>query len=355
MQTVGQIAEFIAPYIGAVYPNDTQRIFEILSLTQRKIWESGKFLNSTKWFYVNVNSNNEIITPHGYNILLACNVNFKPLRINDNYFLFHKNGAGDSILTDKYNQDIMFLGSSPVIRQPNERFCNPCLVDDECKKYILAVESSCCIKINGRFPKTRVSAIGGNGKQIFTYFKQDTGDVPCICGTNEELPSEIETIEGIEFPICGKKVVAECIEISEIYNIIKEPTLSNVKYYAINKNTRNGFLLAELGPYDIMSEYNRWKVLGSCVKLGCILGLFKKSKPAEIVDPNQIFITDNKNAILNLAQSVYEANEKKNFAAADQFERRGLLSLSNEIREGKPHNNQIQIDSMKDHTKLPVF
>ena len=36
--TAKAIANFVAPYVGMSYPNDQDRVFELLSLVQNKIW-----------------------------------------------------------------------------------------------------------------------------------------------------------------------------------------------------------------------------------------------------------------------------------------------------------------------------
>jgi len=349
-QTAGSIAEFIAPYIGMSYPNDEQRIFETLSLVQDEIWSSGKFYGSTKFFYTPVREDNTIVTPHGYNVLLGCNINFKPVNINGTAAIFHKNGPAESPLAlDGFSNDVYHLGDSPVMFQPNSQWCKPCGPSGCKSEYYIAVCGGDCEKDK----KTLVSSLGCNGRPIYTYYKEETENKPIVCEDRDLADEEVKYNEGVMYPIVGQQVYYNDIIIGDIYNIIKDPTLNPVNYYLVNKDTNVGTLIARLEPYEVTSNYKIYQISKSCVKNNCVLGLFKRSKPSSIVDPAQILISDNKNAILSIAKGVQKKYSEDNIQLGEAFILGGINLLAKEVREQRPNSTaKMQVSSIRDFSKI---
>lgn len=353
--TAGSIAEFIAPYVGCSWPNDERKIFELMSLVQNKIWQSGKFHNSTKFFYVNVRSDRTIITPHGYNVLLGCNINFQPVNINSPNGLFHRNGPSEApMVGGNFNTTIQYLGESPVTKQPNEAWCSPCgnhrfTCDND--YFITVVGENCSTKAH-----TLVSALGKNNKPIYTYYKEETGGEPTVCESEDIAATEIKYNEGVRYPILGQKVFYKDILVTNIYNIIKEPSLVPVEYYLTERRTGIGSLIARLEPYEIISKYKRYQISNNCIRKNCVLALFKQSKPVDIVSESQIFISDNKDAILCMAQGIYQIHEKQELNLGNGFIQQGLVALREELREESPNtNDKLQIESIRDYSKIKDF
>lgn len=349
-QTAGKIAEFIAPYIGMSYPNDENRIFENLSLVQDEIWSSGKFYGSTKYFYAPIRSDNTIITPHGYNVLLGCNINFKSVNINGTSAIFHKNGPSETPLAENgFSKDVYHLGDSPVMFQPNGSWCKPCGPNKGKVDFYISVCGGDC-EIN---KKTLVSSLGRNGKPIYTYFKEETGDKPIVCEDRDLIVEEIKYNEGVMYDVVGQHVNHKDIIVGDIYNIIKDPTISPVEYYLVNKETGVGTLMARLEPYETVSNYKIYQISKSCVRNNCVLGLFKRSKPVDIVDPSQILISNNKSAILSIAKGVHKKFAEDNIQLGETFIMGGINLLAKEVREQKPNSTaRLQIDSLRDFSKI---
>ena len=349
---VGKIADEIAPFVGMSYPNDEKRLFDLLSLVQDQIWMSGKFYNSTKYFYTPVRDNNLIITPHGYNVLLGCNIDFRPVSINGVASIFHKNGPLEVPLKQGgFSQSVYHIGDSPVMIQPNDEWCSPCKPKTK-RDYYIAVQGGGC-ETN---KETLVSVSGCNGKQIYTYRKEETESEPVICEDRDLVETEIKYSEGVVYPILGKMVFHENIIISEVYNIIKDPTVSPVEYYLVDKETRVGVLTARLEPYETNAKYKRYQVSKSCVKGKCILGLYKKSKPVKIVDESQIFISDNMQAILSIAQGIDHKYSKGDIEKGMAYIRDGINLLNLEVREERANkNSKLQVETPRDFSTIKKF
>lgn len=352
MNLVGQIADEIAPYVGMSYPNDEKRLFDLLSLVQDQIWMSGKFYNSTKYFYTPVRDNNHIITPHGYNVLLGCNIDFKPVSINGVASIFHKNGPLEAPLKDTgFSRSVYHLGDSPVMIQPNDEWCSPCSSSSPREYYVAVCGGGCD---TGK--ETLVSALGCNKKPIYTYRKEETESEPIVCEDRDLQETEIRYSEGVVYPILGQKVYHENILVSEIYNIIKDPTTAPVEYYLVDKDTRVGVLTARLEPYETNAIYKRYQVSQSCVKAKCILGLYKKSKPVKIVDPSQIFISGNMQAIMSIAQGIDHKYSKGDIEKGMAYIRDGINLLNLEVREERPNkNSKLQVESIRDFSEIKPF
>jgi hypothetical protein len=349
--TVKEVAEFVAPYVGMSYPNDDIRLFELLSLVQARIWGSGRFYGSTKFFHVGVDGENNIITPHGYNVLLGCNMDFKPVTIHGMTSLFHKNGPAEAPISQKgFNAGAFHLGDYAVMYQPNDQWCVRCGIMQPNKDYYIAVKSSDnCADV--RF--TTVSSLGCDGKPIYTYMKEASSMTPTVCGNEEIADGEIDYTEGVVYPIKGEQIAYNDIITTFVYSIRKEPTKTPVEYYLVDKETGQGFLTARLEPYETESKYKKYRVTGDCIKNKCILGLFKMSKPAEIKHESQLFVTDNRHAILCMAQSMDQLHNKQDFNTAEIFLQKSLIALREELREESPNaQNKMQIQTNRDFSKI---
>lgn len=348
MEKSSVIAEFIAPYIGASYPNDKEKVFKNLSLVQDKIWRSGLFYDSTKYFYVQVDSDGNIITPHGYNVLLGCNIDFKPITLSHYHSVFHKNGTGERSLEDKnFFKESTFLGESPVMVQPND------LINKN-NDYFITVQGGSC----DAGKHTDVLALDKCDSPIYTYYKNTDDDentilVPCLPESNK---NETKNREGIRFAISHQPQYHKEILVKSIYAIFKEETLSPVRYYLTDKETGVGTLMAELQPYDIKSSYKRYKISGKCIRRGQILGLFKRSAPVEIVSDEQLFLSGNKEAILLIAKGFYLKIDKEDVQKGDKFISDGIMALREEIQGNRVGKREsLQVNSTRDFSKTKHF
>lgn len=344
MKTVEQIAKIVSQYVNLSWPNDEENIFEILSLVQNEIWQSGKYYNSTRWFYVNTREDDTIITPHGFNVLLGLNVDFKPIQINDGYFLFHKNGPADvPLVTDKFQTSVYHLGDYPTFRNYAD-FCTSC-EGTEKKCYNITVKGLNCGTVKEP-PFTIISALDYNGRNIFTYYKDNKKNPVCVC--NPEPDSQIDYINGIRFPITSNCVTYKNIKISKILNITKEPSLTPVEYYLNEVGSKNAFLIARLEPFETNVNYKVYKITNQkCVKGKCILGLFKQSKPNDITHKQEFFISDNLNAIISIAKGVQFKFKENDIQRGNAFIIDGIRALSREVKEQSPSKKPtIQMETL---------
>lgn len=352
-QTVGFIASQIAEDIGLCWPRDSERIFKNLTHVQNEIWTSGKFYGSTQFWDCKVSPTNQLITPHGYGILLGIDINGKPKDIKDEFFLFHKNGPGDIAeyrgKCKTFNDNVMSLGESPVLMQPTDESCRQRRMDCNPKRILVKSE---CGASDPPFPKTRVSGLGADGMPIYSYMAVDPSteeESLCQCKANEA--EQFKAIQGIEYHIAEVSTVAD-IRFSKINNIIKEPTLGPVEYYMVNEDGV-GTLIARMEPWQLLSSYKIYQLPRQC-KQRSVLGLFKRNKPEPIIDENQIFISSDMEAILSIAIAVDFKFSKKNIAASVGYFQAGAISLNADLKENRTGAQQtMQIDNKQGYQDFP--
>lgn len=337
MTPVSLIADKVAPEIQMTYPNDQDRVFSYLSFVQKKIWNSGLFHNSTAFFHVNLDEFGNIITPHGYNVLLGCNVDFRPITITSQYSLFHANGDADASLRDKnFSQEVTYLGESPVTIQPNDSWFK------SCNSFISVLGSSCESK---KF--TDISALGKNGKPIYTYYKETRRSSKLIVCGEEKLNSDnIDVRNGVRYAITNTPQFHKNIIVTQINGIFKDQTLGPVEYY-LNSNGLSR-LVARLEPFETHSSYKRYKVSGRCVRKNQVLGLFKMSEPIDIISESQYFISSNLEAIILIAKGFKMKFDKEDQQAGESFIQDGIKALREEIRGNRVNTIdrlQIKVES----------
>lgn len=338
---VGYVAERVASKIGLQWPIDKELVFENLSLVQENIWMSGKFHDSMKFFYCSVYPDGTIRTPHGYNTLVAIDLNGKPVQLNDQSFLFHSNGLGDvlsQINHDKrYYTGVMDMGEEPVLFQPtDENTCN-CRRIDCNPKYIMVRSLDCNYDLDPPF--TEIAGLGVDGQPIYSYEEEDaeTGETSCCICNAEEARRMENVVNGVRYPILNKAKIYNTTKFSKITNILKTPTRTPVEYWYVD-DCKNAALAARMEPYQIRSVYKKYKVPDKCCKWTCVLGLFKRSKPDPIISENQIFISSNIDAIISLAISMKMKYDDRNILAASAFAGSAAASLNAELRESSGQN-----------------
>jgi hypothetical protein len=337
MITVEEAGRLVATKIGKRWPYDKEEIMDNLSLVAEEIWKSGVFKGSTKWAYVSVNSDNTIVTPHGYNVLLGLNQDFKPMKIRQDHFLFHQNGVGEKAVFEGSNKDVIDLGEFPIFTLI-ERLCKPCS-GSECPSYKIAARilGSC-----EGFPETRIYGNDQNGHPIYSYVKSENGlDEVCQC-TQEEAEYYNDTVEGIRIKLTNT-LQAFDIQFSSITGIVKPATSSPVEYWAIN-HSGLAKMIARLEPFESSSSYRIYKVPKSCIKQACVFGLFKIKQPERYVDGSQAFISDNISSLISIAIGVDKKYKRDELQLGQQYIGDGVLSLANEVRESNSNaESPIQV------------
>lgn len=338
---VEEAAKLIAQRIGRSYPSDKKIIFSHLDLIAEHIWASGLFKDSTKWTYVSVGEDNKIISPDGYDVLLGVNINFKPITIRDSTFLFHSNGPAEAPIHDNYfYRNVIDLGRFPVNRLI-DNLCNVCSCDKPKCYYIGAKILNNC----GTPPKTRIYGKNEKGDEIFTYKVGEKEEVN-IC-SEEDADVYEDAIQGVEIKL-SERTTTPKILFSKVTSIVKEPSNSYVEYYAIDSKTKVGVPIAKLSPFDIVSSYRLYQVPSSCVKKRCVFALFKMTKPSQIIDESQPFITDNKNAILSIAMGLDYKFNQGDLEKGETFLSTGIRDLAIELKEDEANTKtNIQFQKFK--------
>lgn len=355
MLNIGQVSKLIAQHVDRTFPNDREAIYEILDLVKEKIWHSGKFYGSTKWGWCRVRGDGTIITPHGYNILLGCKVEGLPSAdIKDKYFMFHKNGPTSSVIKDKgFNNSVIDLGEFPTLLPPEKYHSGKNIGN-----WYISVKSP-GLGFSKNPSIARVMAYDCQGNKIYTYiFKKDEDAEEEVTQLGvDEIDQHEGVIEGINYQIKGVDTLYKNIIVSSVYGIVKQPTVTPVEFWLYeNKSCSNGILMARLEPNETISSYRSYKVPDGCIRNKWVYGLFKMSKPQATAFDSELFMTDNKSAIISIAKGVYKANFKDQLSEGRAFIDDGIRALNDELRESKSSSTStMQVDSIRDFSKMPVF
>lgn len=350
-----QVAEKVAKYIKLCWPQDREAIFENLTLVEEQIWKSGKFHNSTAWFYVGVNSDGTLITPHGYNVLLGIDLNGKPAKIRDKQFLFHANGPGDVMLEGvckKLYSDVYDLGESPVMFQPTDiEYCGCNRCNFSSPKNIQVITPAANYISNEQF--TIVSGLNYKGNDIYTYEKEDENGVVESCLCSQEDSEDFKVIQGVKYPISWKGFARCNVPFSRINNIIKSPTPVPVEYYVVGSNGCKK-LIARLEPSQIVSRYRRYQLDTRCRGKTCVLALFKRSEPDPIQFDNQLFISRNRQAIISMAMAMDYKYNQSDPSRAVPYLSDAMAQLNAELKENRSNSlTSIQVDNQSGWGNFP--
>ena len=355
--TAEKVGELIAPYIEKSWPNDRDLIFNVIDLIQEQIWSAGLFEGSSKWAKVRVNQNGTIVTPHGYSILLGCKIGNVKLDIRDSYFMFHSNGPTDEPQeSNEFSKNVTHLGTYPtLINHLDDAYSNS-------GDYYIGVVSP-CLPPSSIVPLTTVGVKDLNSKPVYTYRFSEKSDPDVIEDdalknyTPDDVRMEDGIIEGLRFPITNKLIKYCNVRISEVYNITKEPTLSNVDYYALSpENPNSGILIASLDPFQTHSSYNVYRITNKCINKGEAFCLFKRSKPETVVNDSQIVFCNNKTALISLAKGVHYMYFKDNIAIGQTYLATGLQEISKDIEQSNPGvKRNLQIDDWRNKNAKKSF
>lgn len=339
--TAGEAAKIIDTFIGCSYDNEGNhdKIMRVLSLVNGYVWKKGIWPGMTAQFSVRVNRRTgEIITPHGYNVLLKVNVNGDPNSLGDQYFKFHQNGNGslDECCGQNWSTKVIDLGYSPVLVQPNY------LKDCDC--YHIGVSTDGNPDTSNDIPVSLVKGYHIEGeqepeKQIYTR-KTETDlrlvSGPCQCQPEQLLSlSTDELIEGVEFPLNGNMVIYDDLCWGRVSGISKPITDCAVDYWSVHSQTKKFFRIARLEPNETNSSYRRYQVPEQCCSYSCVHGLFKISAPTPISSFSQQLVFGDEECLLSLSKAVEFLYYKDNVELATPFFARGLQCLEENYREDK--------------------
>ena len=353
MITVKEACNLIAQFVNMRFPSDRESLYDILNLVAEKIWFSGKFYGSTKWFFVKVRSDGTIITPHGYNKLIGVKPDCKrPMTIKDETFIFHQNGPTSSSFHEcNLEMNVQSMGEFPTLLHPEKFFS-----EKKNNNYIVSIVSP---GSSDSEKTARIYCNDTNGNKIYSYHFNNEDD-PNQDGieilTAKDLDKYEGIVEGIDYPIRPNLFSYNNISISSVYKITKEPTSSPVEFWLFQNDKKSrGVLMARLEPNETESLYNLYHIPNKCIREQWVYGLFKISKPQPIQYDSELFLTANRSAIINIAKGIHKTYWKDLPAEGRQYVNQGIRELADELKEQKTGEATIQVNSVRDYSKIPKF
>lgn len=358
--TAGLAGSLIAQFIEKSWPNDKETIFNVLSLVNEEIWNSGLFPNSTKWAYVKVGQNGTITNPHGYAVLLGAKVDCQKFEVKDSYFMFHSNGPlREPDESTSFSKNLQLLGTYPTLINPQNDYMFKC--GD--RGFNIGV-SACNLPPSRYPPLTIISGLGLNNRPIYTYRFEDTRSDEVKIAEDDEItnysPDDVDfesgLIEGVQFPITRNLIKFSNVAFSDIYNIVKQPTLTDVDYWMVDESSCKGIKIATLGPFQTRSAYNIYRVDNKCIRDNCIFALFKREKPDAIINDSQFVLTNNQNALIAMAKGIYAMYYKDDINIGTAFITKALRDIARELAQSNPAAvSKIQVEDMAQSAKMRRF
>jgi hypothetical protein len=349
MITAGEAADLIGPYVGLCRKNEEEELFGMLSLIQTKAWKKGVFKGMVKDFNVNIRKRTVggkekayIITPHGYEIMLAVNLDGKPAPIHDNYFQFNNSGNGSitNCCGCNWSEGVIDIGEFPTLFQPCENKC--CCGSLDCNSSNIGVISyECRDSCRDNLETVHVSGLTDLGNPVYTY----DVDNPYVdshdrCRAVDPKNAKKTVIIGDKFPIKRKLVVHKNIKWSRIDSIRKGYSDAPVEIFTVCGNSTQ--LLARIEPYQQASKYRIYELPDCCCQNQCVHGLFKIGKPEKIQHESQSMVIDDEEAIIALAKSFDLTYNKDKITEGEAFLQKGMQSLDDELRMNRS-NAQVPI------------
>jgi hypothetical protein len=362
--TAREAAEVIGSLIDCPFESkgNHKKLLRVLSIVNSYVWKKGIWPGMTAQFKVRLNNKTgELITPHGYNVLLKVNVDGKPTSLGDEYFKFHQNGNGslDECCGQNWSTKVIDLGYSPVIVQPND--------PNACDCYHVAVSTDGNPNLEDGVPVSLVKGYHVEGDQEpekVIHTRKTDKDLrlignPCKCEpvALTSISSE-EIIEGVEFPLNGNFVLYDDLCWGRVSGISKPVTDCAVDYWAVHSVTKNFFRIARLEPNETNSSYRRYKVPEQCCSYACVHGLFKISSPAPLGTFSQQLVFGDHECLIALSKAVDFLYYKNNSEASLPFFLRGLQCLEENYREEKgaqEHPIEYALEGIEHITNTNVF
>jgi hypothetical protein len=358
--TADKAGALIAPFIEKSWPNDKETIFNVLSLVNEEIWNSGLFPDSTKWAYVKVGQNGTITNPHGYSVLLGAKVGCDKFEVRDSYFMFHSNGPlREPDESSSFSKNIQFLGAYPTLINPQNDF------QFKCGDRGFNIGVSACNLPPSRFPPlTIISGLNLQGRPIYTYRFEDTRSDEVRIAEDDEItnysPDDVDfesgLIEGVQFPITSNIIKFSNVAFSDVYNIVKQPTLTDVDYWLVDEATCKATKIATLGPFQTRSAYNIYRIDNKCINSNCAFALFKREKPDPIINDSQFILTNNQNALISMAKGIHSMYYKEDINVGTAFITKALRDIGRELTQANPAaSSKIQVEDMASRAKKRRF
>lgn len=334
-------AELISPFVGLCPKTEKDELFQLLSLAQTKAWKKGIFKGMVKDFNVNIRKRtingvdrSFMITPHGYEVLLAVNLDGKPKYIRDNYFQFNPEGSGSvsNCSSRNWTDDVIDLGSQPTLFQPCENKCN--CGDLDCNSRALGVIGYKCEKSCETDSDTvLISGINNLNNPVYTYEPDDVSSERhslCRCVSPDERANskQRKVIDGDIYPIKPKLVIHKNIKWNRIDSIRKGYTNGPVEVFAVCGNSTE--LLARIEPFQKVPNYRIYELPDCCCDYECVHGLFKIGKPDPILSDFQHLVIDDDEALIALTKSLNLTYRQEKLELGEAFLHKGMMNLDEE-------------------------
>lgn len=350
--TAEKAAKVIAEYVGAIWPENQDKLFKLLTLVNKRIWKEGTWWGMNAEFFVKsrIGPQGEyyITCPPGYDILKAVNIDGNPTMQRDAYFQFHKNAYG-SIEKNcgNWTQAVVDLGEHATIneisvgtKRPEKILIGACLTGKE-----TGTSPVKFVRIDGEWDR--------DGK-VWTYEKK-TWSERRIAGLNE--PELYDPIYGAKIALNDTIRFVENIYWKSIRSITKDITVNPVEVYAIHAD-QTLQLLTVMEPHETMSKNRRYLIPDSCVKRTCtctsstatcncvpiVHGIFKVSEPGAVAHNTQPIYTSDDEALISLAIAMKSLYTDRKPDEAVPYLLNGVKSLEDNNRENQSNDQQtIQV------------
>lgn len=333
----GQAAKLVMGFIGAD-ENSITRVRQILRLACNHAWGKGKWWGMTADFHCQVFLENAaggkpyILSPTGYDTLLAINSGGKPRLLRDSYFMFHQNGPGDIKGHDycQWNTDVYDVGNVPTLRDINNY--GACGV-------MVGIRS---LGVCGEDEFVTIQGKTEDGNHALSYEYAEKNKCNCIQATSEdgEAPA-VRSIHGLRIKVTNKFEFIDNVKLTSIEAITKTITRCPIEVIVIDKNGA-GYIESRMNPWDTESAYRKFYVPTSC--RGTVHGLFKIAEQPEIVDDSQPIIISSHEALLALCKGMDLKYYKEQAGVGDKYLIDGIIALNDQVMEKKsPVETPIQV------------
>lgn len=333
--TAEEAAKLIAPYVKMTYGSNNDKLFQLLTLVNDRIWKEGSWHGMSKEFYVRTRFGPQgeryIVPPYGYDVLLALNLDGNPSIPKDKWTQFHKNGYGTVDKSCNWLETALDYGEHATI---NDIFCekaanikpNPIKIG----AITLGPEQTA--------PTVTISGEWDREGPVFTFRKEEISSKR-ITPVNYEPKTEV--VYGAELAIHDTTIrKIDNIYWRSISAIRKTVTANPVEVYAFHSDGTVQ-LLTKIYPHQTISKNRRYMVPSQCSS-SVVHCMFKISEPEEIVSGTQPVLTRNREALISIAMGMNFLYNKEDPEPAAIYIASGFKSLNDEKRE-------IEADEMENY------
>jgi hypothetical protein len=246
-----------------------------------------------------------ITLPREIETVLACNIGGRPALGHDQLFSFHLNGPGD--FNKRCDYTWMDGGNFPTYR------------DLKCPSKLVAFLDN--------------EADAGKVLRVFGYDDQNRPLRTSVNGVWED-GYRVPTIFGYALPESGAPTI------SRITDVVKDPTIGNIRLSSFDSSTLSGTLLGVFEPDETVPKYRRLKVSNGC----SWVRLHYRKRTAEVRSAKDRILLHSRPALI-LAMHALKFYRDSDLANGNAYEANATRLLTE--REGaltSPVGSPIQVE-----------